>query len=178
MDRALGVLSDPLRLGLLLGFGPEEARAARTAARAVAGCRAAIVVRSAARVAAPSADGSPKGDAPVVLVGADGRERPLDERVDPPPPGALAAIRGAAGDRSGLVDRRTGQRRRNGGPQLLRVGEILHAAESDGVPGSDHDGSCDATSGLTGGLGDPCTEGRDAEAKGSGTKPLTSCIAS
>jgi hypothetical protein len=100
----LGVLSDPLRLGLLLGFGPEEARAARTAARAVAGCRAAIVVRSTARSTAASADGSPTSDAPVVLVGADGSERPLDERVDPPPPGALAAIRGAAGDRSGLLD--------------------------------------------------------------------------
>src|SRR5207245_9373938 len=44
---SVGVLSDPLRLGLLLGFGPEEARAARTAARAVAGCRAAIVARPA-----------------------------------------------------------------------------------------------------------------------------------
>src|SRR3989442_582873 len=87
---SLGVLSDPLRLGLLLGFGPEEARAARTAARAVAGCRAAIVVRT-----APSADGTPKSDAPILLVGADGVERPLDERVDPPPPGGVAGIPGA-----------------------------------------------------------------------------------
>ena len=43
---SIGVLSDPLRLGVLLGFGSDEARAARTAARAVAGCRAAIVVRT------------------------------------------------------------------------------------------------------------------------------------
>ncbi len=96
---SVGVLSDPLRLGLLLGFGPEEARAARTAARAVAGCRAAIVVRT-----APSADRTPKSDAPILLVGADGVERPLDERADPPPPGGVTGIRGATGDRSGLLD--------------------------------------------------------------------------
>src|SRR5205807_2510949 len=96
---SVGVLSDPLRLGLLLGFGPAEARAARIAARAVAGCRAAIVVRT-----APSADGPPKLDAPIVLMDADGVERPLDEQADPPPPGGVAAIRGAAGDRSDLLD--------------------------------------------------------------------------
>ena len=44
---SIAVLSDPLRLGLLLGFDPDQARAARTAARAVAGYRAAIVVRTA-----------------------------------------------------------------------------------------------------------------------------------
>ena len=43
----IAVLSDPLRLGLLLGFDPDQARAARTAARAVAGYRAAIIVRTA-----------------------------------------------------------------------------------------------------------------------------------
>ena len=92
-------LSDPLRLGVLLGFGPEEARAARTAARAVADCRAAIVVRT-----PRSPDGRRPDDAPVVLVAADGTERALDERAQPPPPGAVAAIRGAAGDRNGLLD--------------------------------------------------------------------------
>ena len=96
---AVGVLSDPLRLGLLLGFGPDEARAARTAARAVAGCRAAIVVRS-----APSSDGRPSTDAPVMLVGHDGVGTPLDRLAEPPPPGQVVAIRGAAGDRSGLLD--------------------------------------------------------------------------
>src|SRR5207244_9272971 len=60
---SVGVLSDPLRLGLVLGFGPDEARAARVAARAVADCRAAIVVRSPL-----SADGRSTVDAPIVLV--------------------------------------------------------------------------------------------------------------
>jgi Diol dehydratase reactivase ATPase-like domain/DD-reactivating factor swiveling domain len=92
-------LSDPLRLGVLLGFGPEEARAARTAARALAGCRAAVVVRVPRRTDDGSAD-----FAPVVLVGADGTERPLDEYGQPPRPGAVAAIRGAAGDRDDLLD--------------------------------------------------------------------------
>jgi hypothetical protein len=92
-------LSDPLRLGILLGFGPEEARAARTAARAVADCRAAIVVRT-----SRAANGVRLEDAPVVLVGRDGTEGPLDERAEPPPPGAVTAIRGAAGDRNGLLD--------------------------------------------------------------------------
>lgn len=92
-------LSDPLKLGVLLGFGPEEARAARTAARAVAGCRAAIVVRT--RDAGPD---ERTADAPVTLVLANGEEEPLDERGEPPPPGALAAVRGPFGDRNGLLD--------------------------------------------------------------------------
>jgi hypothetical protein len=92
-------LSDPLRLGVLLGFGPEDAREARTAARALAGCRAAVVVRVPRR----TGDGGAYA-APVVLVGADGRERPLEEHSPPPRPGAVAAIRGAAGDRDELLD--------------------------------------------------------------------------
>jgi hypothetical protein len=93
------VLSDPLRLGLLLGFDPEEGRAARTAARAVAGCRTAIVVRT------PPAPRSPSDDvAPVMLLGADGVQRPLDEHSDPPPPGRIVALRGAVGDVSGVID--------------------------------------------------------------------------
>jgi hypothetical protein len=96
---SIKVLSDPLRLGLLLGFGPDEARAARTAARAVAGCRAAIVVR-----AERSEDGRRSGEAPVVLVEADGTKHPLDERTEPPLPGRITEIRGAAGDRAGLLD--------------------------------------------------------------------------
>lgn len=96
---SIGVLSDPLRLGLVLGFGPDEARAARTAARAVAGCRAAIVVRT--RL---DTDGRPSAEAPVLLVGRDGSERPLDERAEPPLPGEIAEIRGAAGERAGLID--------------------------------------------------------------------------
>jgi Diol dehydratase reactivase ATPase-like domain/DD-reactivating factor swiveling domain len=96
---SVGVLSDPLRLGLLLGFGPEEARAARTAARAVAGCRAAIVVRTGL-----SGDGAASSAAPVVLVGADGAERTLDERAEPLPPGEVVEVRGAAGDRAELLD--------------------------------------------------------------------------
>ena len=93
------VLADPLRLGLLLGFDPEEARAARTAARAVAGCRAAIVVRTAS---APRS--SPQRNGAVVLIGADGSQRTLDERADPPLPGRITEIRGAAGERDGLLD--------------------------------------------------------------------------
>jgi Diol dehydratase reactivase ATPase-like domain/DD-reactivating factor swiveling domain len=106
---SVSALSDPLRVGLLLGLDADEARAARIAARAVAGCRAAIVVRGAA--AAPVATGlEPDGggavadDGAVVLVGADGREWPLDERADPPAPGAVAAIHGAAGAHDGLLD--------------------------------------------------------------------------
>lgn len=92
-------LSDPLRLGVLLGFGPEEARAARTAARALAGCRAAVVVR------VPHRGGDGRvGTAPITLVEAEGVERPLDERSPPPRPGAVTAIRGAAGDRNDLLD--------------------------------------------------------------------------
>jgi hypothetical protein len=96
---SVGVLADPLRLGLLLGFGPSEARAARTAARAVAGSRAAIVVRMAL-----AEDGRPRPEAPVVLLYADGHERPLDEQAEPPPPGQVVGIRGAAGDRAELLD--------------------------------------------------------------------------
>jgi Diol dehydratase reactivase ATPase-like domain/DD-reactivating factor swiveling domain len=93
------VLSDPLRLGLLLGFTPDEARAARTAARAVAGCRAAIVVRT-----ERSAERRRPGDALVRLVDDGGGEQRLDERADPPAPGVIKAIRGAAGDRDDLLD--------------------------------------------------------------------------
>lgn len=96
---SVAVLSDPLRLGLLLGFDADQARAARTAARAVAGHRAAIVVRT-----APSARSDPATDATVRLVGADGSEASLDERSDPPLPGAITAIRGPAGDRAELLD--------------------------------------------------------------------------
>jgi propanediol dehydratase-reactivating factor large subunit len=96
---AVEVVSDPLRLGLLLGFDSEQARAARTAARAVAGCRAAIVVRTPG-----AAPGRGREDGVVVLVGADGGERQLDERGDPPAPGEVTGIRGAAGERDQLLD--------------------------------------------------------------------------
>ena len=94
------VLSDPLRLGLLLGFDTEEARAARITARAVAGSRAAIVVRT--RSPAPSR--RTDDDGTVVLVGADGAEQRLDEAAEPPAPGQITAIRGAAGDENQLLD--------------------------------------------------------------------------
>jgi hypothetical protein len=93
-------LSDPLRLGVLLGFGPEEARAARTAARALAGHRAALAVR----VPRSAATGSDPTGLSIVLVGSDGADKTLDEHSSPPPPGAVAAIRGSAGDRDGLLD--------------------------------------------------------------------------
>lgn len=92
-------LSDPLRLAVLLGLGPEEARAARHAARAVAGHRAAIVVRVASRPAGPAGE-----EPPIVLREVGGAERPLDERALPPAPGAIEAIRGPAGTRDGLLD--------------------------------------------------------------------------
>ena len=95
----IAVLSDPLRLGLLLGFDPDQARAARTAARAVAGYRAAIIVRT-----ARAANAAPAGDTSVLLVGADGAQRRLDEHADPPPPGDVVAVRGAAGDHDRLLD--------------------------------------------------------------------------
>jgi hypothetical protein len=93
-------LSDPLRLGVLLGFGPEEARAARTTARALAGHRAALAVR----VPRSAATGSAPTELSIVLVGSNGGEKTLDEHASPPPPGAVAAIRGSAGDRDGLLD--------------------------------------------------------------------------
>jgi hypothetical protein len=93
-------LSDPLRLAVLLDLGPEEARAARHAARAVAGHRAAIVVRG---PTTPSF-GVRREEAPVTLVAADGRELPLDEHAPVPPPGEIRSIRGAAGARDGLID--------------------------------------------------------------------------
>lgn len=92
-------LSDPLRLAVLLGLGPAEARAARHAARAVAGHRAAIVVRVARRP-----DDSAGEEPPVVLREASGTERPLDELATPPAPGTIEAIRGPAGTRDGLLD--------------------------------------------------------------------------
>lgn len=95
-------VSDPLRLAVLLGLTPGEARAARHAARAVAGHRAAIVVRP------PNADRAATRDDgwsdAVVLVDADGRAQPFDERTPVPPPGRVREIRGAAGDHDGLLD--------------------------------------------------------------------------
>jgi hypothetical protein len=96
---SITVLSDPLRLGLLLGFDQRQARAARTAARAVSGSRTAIVVRT-----ARASQSRPLGDASVLLVGVDGAERLMDDRADPPPPGEITAIRGAGGNRNHLLD--------------------------------------------------------------------------
>ena len=65
---SVGELCDPLRLAVLLGLGPDEARAARHAARAVAGRRTALVVREAGvagsaprRSTPPCASCSPTG---------------------------------------------------------------------------------------------------------------------
>jgi hypothetical protein len=79
---SVGELSDPLRLGLLLGFEHGEAR---VAARAVATCRAAIVVRT------TSTDGRPTRE----LVGLE----PILEG-EPPPLGELRSF----GGRDGLLD--------------------------------------------------------------------------
>lgn len=93
-------LADPLRLAVLLGLSPAEARAARHAARAVAGHRAAIVCRGEAHESLPGNEQSPA----VTLVRAGGDASPLDERAPVPPPGAIHALRGAAGDRDRLRD--------------------------------------------------------------------------
>ena len=93
-------LADPLRVAALLGLGPDEARAARHAARAVAGHRAAIVVRG-----AHTPEATPVGERPsITLLDESGRELPFDERAVPPPPGVVRALRGAAGDRDRLLD--------------------------------------------------------------------------
>jgi hypothetical protein len=92
-------LSDPLRIAVLLGLGPDEARAARVAARAVAGHRAAIVVRVPRQeqaAAVPAAES-------ITLQAADGTVLPFDERR-PPPPGVVRTIRGPAGDSGRVLD--------------------------------------------------------------------------
>jgi hypothetical protein len=93
-------LSDPLRIAVLLGLSPDEARAARVAARAVAGHRAAIVVRvpHQEQAAAPPAVES------ITLQTADGTMLPFDEQRQPPPPGVVRTIRGPAGDSGRVLD--------------------------------------------------------------------------
>src|SRR3954451_1281079 len=54
---SVSALSDPLRLADLLALGPDEARAARHASRAVAGRRTALVVREAGNAGARRAGG-------------------------------------------------------------------------------------------------------------------------
>ncbi len=93
-------LSDPLRLADLLGLGPDEARAARHAARAVAGRRTALVVREAG-ISGPAAETI---DTTVRLLFADGTGAVLDEREAPPAPGIVTALRGAAGTHEGVLD--------------------------------------------------------------------------
>lgn len=92
-------LSDPLRLAVLLELSPTDARAARHAARAVAGQRAAIVVRT-ERAERPG----PASDSTIVLIDRNGHETTLDERATSPAPGEIAALRGAAGDHFDLMD--------------------------------------------------------------------------
>ena len=94
-------LSDPLRLAVLLGLTPEEARSARHAARAVAGYRAAIVVKT---PRAATARSRAEAVAPILLVGPNGETHALDEHAEPPAPGEVTGIRGAAGDRDSLLD--------------------------------------------------------------------------
>jgi hypothetical protein len=96
-------LADPLRIAVLLGLSPAEARAARAAARAVAGHRAAIVLRQPPHQAL-AGPARPQSEPPITLVTRAGEELPLDEQADPPPPGAISAIRGAAGDRERILD--------------------------------------------------------------------------
>jgi len=78
-------LCDPLQLAELLRLGPDEARAARHAARAVAGRRTALVVREAGS-SGPAAETI---DTTVRLLFADGTAAVLDEREAPPPPGSV-----------------------------------------------------------------------------------------
>jgi hypothetical protein len=97
---AVSELSDPLRLAELLRLGPEEARAARHAARAVAGRRTALVVREAG-VESAAAETI---DTTVRLLYSDGTGALLDEREAPPPPGRVSALRGAAGAHEAVLD--------------------------------------------------------------------------
>ena len=93
-------LSDPLRLAQLLELTPDEARAARIAARAVAGHRAALVVKNAAISSSDAFRHQPA----VELLDADGRARPLEEHGEVPPPGTVTGMRGSLGDRDDLLD--------------------------------------------------------------------------
>ena len=88
-------LGDPLALAELLELPPEEARAARAAARAVAARRAALVVRADREPAAPV-----DAVAALEVRWADGSHTRFDETAEVPPPGRITAI----GERTGLRD--------------------------------------------------------------------------
>jgi diol dehydratase reactivase ATPase-like protein/cobalamin-dependent diol dehydratase reactivating factor len=97
---AVSEVADPLQLAELLRLGPDEARAARHAARAVAGRRTALVVREAGAMGATSE----APDSTVRLLLADGTTAVLDERAPPPLPGSVRALRGAAGAHERVLD--------------------------------------------------------------------------
>ena len=88
-------LADPLALAELLELPLHEARAARAAARAVAGRRAALVVRAEPAPAQPI-----DAIAELEIRWADGSHTRFDEAAEVPPPGAISGI----GDRVGLRD--------------------------------------------------------------------------
>ena len=86
-------LADPLRLARLLDLSPEQARLARHAARALAGHRAAIAVRTAAGPI-PAADGE---DEPVATL-RDGSTLRVSRATGVPAIGEVARAPGVAGE--------------------------------------------------------------------------------
>lgn len=88
-------LADPLALAELLELPLDEARAARAAARAVAGRRAALVVRAERAPVEPI-----DAVAELEIAWADGSRTRFDETAEVPFPGAIAGI----GERARLRD--------------------------------------------------------------------------
>ena len=93
-------LADPLALAELLQLDPAAARAARVAARAVAGRRCAIIVRDTATAVAPETTATP----PLTLQLRNGAVVAADTAALPPAPGSVMTLQGALGQIDDVLD--------------------------------------------------------------------------